>query len=153
MYSALSNGALRMVNTGITRFGGRLELYYNYKWGTVCDDGWSVTDAAVACRQLGFVSVSDRTEYFDSGMSSQPIWLDDVDCKGPESRLIDCSHAGIGQNDCAHSEDVGFVCTNGKLVYSKTLSCHAILIHKDQKYIFYTIFILDYIIYTIYYYI
>ena len=115
-----------MVNTGSTQFGGRLEFYYGNEWGTVCDDGWSATDAAVACRQLGFVGVSDKTEYFDSGTSSQRIWLDDVNCNGPESRLIDCSNAGIGREDCDHSEDVGFVCTNGELVYSETLSCCAI---------------------------
>ena len=116
MHAAVSNGALRLVDTGSTQFGGRLEVYYSSKWGTVCDDGWGNADATVACRQLGFVGVSDSdSSLFGSGASSQRIWLDNVACSGSESRLIDCSHAGIGIENCNHREDVGIVCSHGKL--------------------------------------
>jgi len=33
---------------------GRLEVYYNNTWGTVCNDGFYHVEAQVACHMLGF---------------------------------------------------------------------------------------------------
>ena len=116
MHAALSNGALRLVDTESTQFGGRLEVYYNNEWGTVCNNSWGSSDATVACRQMGFVGVNDsKTSRFGFASYYQRIWLNDVACRGSELQLIDCSHAGIGNEDCGHRKDVGIVCTNGEL--------------------------------------
>ena len=116
MHAALSNGALRLVGTHHRQFGGRLEVYYNSEWGTVCDDSWGSSDATVACRQMGFDSVSDSdSSLFGSGASSQRIRLDDLTCSESELQLDDCSHAGIGIHNCDHSEDVGIICRGSEL--------------------------------------
>lgn len=40
---------------------GRIELFYKGEWGTICDDDFSITNANVLCRQLGFVSATGWT--------------------------------------------------------------------------------------------
>ena len=31
---------------------GRVEIYHNGSWGTICSDNWGVEDAMVACHEL-----------------------------------------------------------------------------------------------------
>ena len=46
-------GDIRLVG-GANALEGRIEVCYNNRWGTVCDDAWGAPDASVACRQLGY---------------------------------------------------------------------------------------------------
>ena len=47
------------------------------------------------------------------GAGSGPIYLDNVECYGNESLLQQCSHNGLRNHSCSHSEDAGVACING----------------------------------------
>ena len=52
--TSCTQGAIRLQPGNATQ--GRLEICIHNIWGTICDDAWDDTDAAVACRQLGLPS-------------------------------------------------------------------------------------------------
>ena len=89
---------------------GRVEMFYNEEWGTVCDDDWNNFAAQVVCRQLGYLRVERSTLEFGPGNGT--IWLDNVGCTGNESSILECSHGGLGQHNCVHNEDIGVECTS-----------------------------------------
>ncbi|KAM5233653.1 neurotrypsin isoform 3-T3 [Hipposideros larvatus] len=135
---------------GESKKEGRVEVFINGQWGTVCDDGWTDKDAAVVCRQLGYKCMTDflhpltrsasrgaaraRTmAYFGEGKG--PIHVDNVKCTGNERSLADCIKDDIGRHNCRHSEDAGVICDYVGKKPSEPLSsvCGLRLQHRRQK--------------------
>ncbi|CAM4691448.1 unnamed protein product, partial [Caretta caretta] len=103
-------GPLQLVN-GPNRCAGRVEVLHNHQWGTVCDDGWDLTDAGVVCRQLGCgkaLSAPGRA-HFERGYDR--IWLGEVNCTGTEAALTECRASSWGKSNCHHGEDASVVCS------------------------------------------
>ena len=99
---------VRLVN-GDGTFG-RVEVFHDGQWGTVCGDNWDINDANVVCRQLGLPSTSSFSGSAKYGEGPDGIWMDEVDCQGNESSLLECAHEGWGQHDCVHNKDASVEC-------------------------------------------
>ncbi|XP_032886834.1 scavenger receptor cysteine-rich type 1 protein M130-like [Amblyraja radiata] len=94
---------------------GRVEIFTNNSWATVCDDSWDKADAHVVCRQLRCGPALSAPVGGAFGQGDGVIWLDEVKCTGSESFLSDCLSSPPGQNDCTHKEDAGVVCSDPEL--------------------------------------
>ncbi|XP_033742175.1 LOW QUALITY PROTEIN: low-density lipoprotein receptor-related protein 4-like [Pecten maximus] len=99
---------------GSNPYEGRVEVYHNGRWGTICDDHWSGENAAVICGMMGFGrdgAGAVAAAGFGHAPSYAHIWLDEVNCTGTETIIDQCPSNGWGQNDCSHNEDAGVVCS------------------------------------------
>ena len=57
------------------------------------------------------------------GQGTGPIHLDNVQCVGTESRLVDCRSNGLGIHNCGHSEDAGVRCVGAFMLVCSHSTC------------------------------
>ncbi len=67
---------LRLMGDKRKHYEGRLEVFYNNEWGTICDDDFSIEAAHVACRELGFLGAVtwSPSAKFGQGEGRQGFW-------------------------------------------------------------------------------
>ena len=133
MYNCLSIGndnlndaiQVRLVN-GQDAHEGRIEILYAGVWGAICNDLFNLTAANVVCRQLGYPGAVRIASY---GSASCQIWLDDVQCTGNETSIVQCSHNGFNIYDCNFNTDqVGIECI-GKFIIFMCCILHHLYVH------------------------
>ncbi|XP_020023075.1 macrophage scavenger receptor types I and II isoform X1 [Castor canadensis] len=105
-----SKNTVRLVG-GSEPHEGRVEIFHDGQWGTVCDDHWEMHVGRVVCRSLGYQGVQSVHKRAHFGEGTGPIWLNEVFCFGRESSIENCNIRQWGVRVCSHSEDAGVTCT------------------------------------------
>lgn len=108
---------MRLAN-GSSRCSGRVEVFYQGAWGSVCGDGWGLREAQVVCRQLGCGQAVSAPLGAHFGPGFGKILLDNVHCSGEESHLALCAHDSWFLRSCGHEDDAGAICLGEGVVCS-----------------------------------
>ena len=105
-----TNGDVRLIG-GDTEYEGTIELCLQGKWGSICHNAWGVNDANVVCKQLGY-SAAGNTPYYAAfyGPSSGAVLLNQVQCTGAESTIIECPVDSSPPTTCTHLQDAAVAC-------------------------------------------
>ena len=129
--ASCNDGDLKLVG-GASETEGRLEVCFNKRWGTINADGWTRTDTQVACKQLGFSTLSNMTcsyyhiypfqtllcsfyaEVFYSEKTrfltqSLPVHITSVGCNSSSQTLLDCDYHEF-PNSTTISIDISISC-------------------------------------------
>ncbi|XP_067884748.1 lysyl oxidase homolog 3B-like isoform X3 [Heterodontus francisci] len=94
---------------------GRVEVFYEGEWGTICDDDFKLENAHVLCKMMGFTKATGWTHSAKYGKGAGRVWLDNLDCRGTEKDVSECKSLGWGQTDCTHEEDAGVICKDERI--------------------------------------
>ena len=108
---------IRLVCGGLFPFSGRVEIYSNGEWGTVCRRQWSKINSQVVCKQLGYeyYYASEATRGIPAGKG--PILMENVTCYDDQINLLACPHSGFENHNCGHLEDVAVQCSSSRKLF------------------------------------
>ncbi|XP_049334520.1 deleted in malignant brain tumors 1 protein-like isoform X11 [Astyanax mexicanus] len=117
--------SVRLVDGG-HRCAGRVEVFYNRTWRSVCGNNWDIRDAAVVCRELGCGEAVFKNVQF----GPRSAWMDHVNCSGSESSVKHCRSAGWVEQIC--NRLAGVICSGVRLVGRSRCSGRVEVLHGES---------------------
>lgn len=91
----------------------------------MCDNGWDLKDAEVACRELGCGIALQAGRYAYFGQGTGNFFRSNMDCSGSETSLDYCRYS-ISYS-CNFGRDAGVVCSGKKTFLWCLWSYHFII--------------------------
>ena len=104
---------VRLAGVHGVNYAGRVEVFYQGKWGKICLDKWDINDAKVVCRQLGFQSALAKFIGMNTTDDTISVAMSDVACTGQESVLASCKRRD-GKHQCRSNIGAQALCEPSK---------------------------------------
>ncbi|CAI5790767.1 deleted in malignant brain tumors 1 protein-like [Podarcis lilfordi] len=123
---------LRLIN-GSSNCSGRIEVFHNQLWGSVCGAGWDLQDANVVCGEMSCGNALRVRSEAWFGQASGPIWLERVNCTGEETSFYDCPRGPWGEHNCSHSQDASVECSETRLVNGSSFCSGRVEVLHNQQ--------------------
>ena len=98
---------------GIT-YAGRVEVFYQGKWGKICRNEWDINDVKVVCRQLGFQSALAEFIGMETKDENTTVAMSNVACNGQESVLASCKRLDGRNIKCVDNIGAQALCKPSK---------------------------------------
>ena len=105
---------VRLVGVNDINSAGRVEVFYQGKWGKICRDEWGIDDVKVDCRQLGFQSAVAEFIGMDTKDENISVAMSNVACTGQESALASCKRLDGKDVECVDNIGAQALCQPSK---------------------------------------
>ena len=105
--------AVRLAGVENIDYAGRVEAFYDGKWGKICRNEWDINDAKVVCKQLGFKSAVAEFIGVNTKDEKVSVAMSNVKCTGQESVLASCKRSD-GEQRCLDKIGAQALCERGK---------------------------------------
>ena len=101
---------LARLREGNSPLEGRLEIYYQGVWRSVCTQHWTFKEAHVACRMMGYHSALYAETIY--GSFDRQVGIQDLRCKGSEKDLVGCRNNGWNLQGCQDKMYAAAICSS-----------------------------------------
>ena len=113
LYSFLITVPVRLAGVDGINYAGRVEVFYQGKWGKICRNNWDINDVKVVCRQLGFPSAVAELISVNTRNDTISVVMSNVACTGQESVLASCNRVD-GKHNCTDNIGAQELCEPSK---------------------------------------
>ena len=113
LYTSLFTVPLRLAGVSGINYTGRVEVFYQGKWGKICRDEWDIDDAKVVCKQFGFESALAEFIGTDTKHENVSIVMSNMACTGTEPSLEFCTRSD-GDHKCVDNIGAQALCEPSK---------------------------------------